>query len=92
MRRMREPDFQFNLETAVGRQKAVLAIGVHGERKKVVVTLGFAQAYLPRFGRRSIPPDGVPRPFHTKEYAQSSRLASQVSQHPNRERYACTNP
>ena len=29
----------FNLETAVGRKKAVGAIGVHGEIKKVVVTL-----------------------------------------------------
>jgi len=33
----------FNLETAVGRKKAVKDIGVHGEIKKVVVTLGLAQ-------------------------------------------------
>jgi len=32
------------------------------------------------------------RPFHTQEYAQSSRLARQVSQHPNRESYSYANP
>jgi hypothetical protein len=57
---------RLNLETAVGRKKAVQDIGVHGEIKKVVFTLGFAQAYLPRLGRRSIPSGGVARPFHTR--------------------------
>ncbi len=28
--------------------------------------LGFAQEYLPLFGRRSIPSGGVARPFHTR--------------------------
>ncbi len=51
----------FNLETAVGRKKAVKDIGVHGEIQKVVVTLGFAQEYLPLFERRSILPGGVAR-------------------------------
>ena len=32
------------------------------------------------------------RPFHTEDYAQSSRLARQVSQHQNRESYSCGNP
>ncbi len=81
-----------NLETVVGRNKDVQGIGVHGEIQKVVVTSGLAQEYLPLFGRRSIPSCGVARPFHTEEYAQSSRLARRVSQHPNRGRYSCANP
>ena len=54
------------LETAVGHKTAVQDIGVHGEIQKVMVTGGFAQEYLPLFGRRSIPPGGVARPFHTR--------------------------
>ena len=36
----------FNLETAVGRKKDVSDIGVHGEREKFAVTLGFALAWI----------------------------------------------
>ncbi|MFB3146511.1 MAG: hypothetical protein ACE1ZO_05240, partial [Nitrospirales bacterium] len=39
---------------------------MHREREKVVVTLGFAQEYLPLFGRGSILSGGVARPFHTE--------------------------
>ncbi|MFB3070693.1 MAG: hypothetical protein ACE1ZK_01375 [Nitrospirales bacterium] len=73
-----------NLERQLDHKQSVKDISVHGERQKIVVTLEFAQKLLPLFGRRSIPSGVVARPYHTEEYAQSSRLARQVSQHPNR--------
>ncbi len=73
-----------NLERQLDHKQSVKDISVHGERQKIVVTLEFAQKLLPLFGRRSIPSGVVARPTHTEEYAQSSRLARQVSQHPNR--------
>ena len=43
----------FNLETAVGREKAVQAIHVHRECEKLVVTLGVMREFsFPRYVKR----------------------------------------